>query len=297
MIEDAVVTIIDQISVPVREAGAIGDLLVKEGDLVQKNDVILQVDDDLLVVQREAAVAEARIAEMESKNDIDLRFAEKSRAVSEAEYQRSKSALADYPKSISRSELDEARLVAERSRLSGEQAQRDLDANRLRLLSACQQVKLLDKRIEVMKVKAPLAGLISVIYKKPGEWASIGEPAVQIIRLDKLRINAFVDGTRFDRSLRGAPVTFTVKLPPGDRTATFNGRVSYVDPEISAVNDVRIRIDIDNPDLTLRKGVVGKLEIDVDAERGAEDVESGLEARQSHPPYLQAMGKLDLSSE
>ena len=50
-------------------------------------------------------------------------------------------------------------------------------------------------------------------------------------------------------------------------------------PEISAVNDVRIRIDIDNPDLTLRKGVVGKLEIDVDAKRNMEGIESGLEAR------------------
>ena len=228
--EDAVVTIIDQIDLPVREAGAIGDVLVEEGDLVEKDDVILQSDDELLVLQREVAVSEARLAEMESQNDVDLRFATKSRAVSEAEYRRSKSAVADYPKSISRTELDEARLVAERSRLSIEQARRDLDANRMRLLSACQQVKLLDKRIEMTQVKAPSAGLISIIYKKPGEWASVGESVVQVIRLDELRINAFVDGTRFDRSLRGAPVKFTVKLPPGDRTETFNGRVSYVDP-------------------------------------------------------------------
>ena len=200
-------------------------------------------------------------------NDVDLRFAKKSIAVSEAEFQRSKTAAENYPKSVSRSELDQARLVTERSKLSAEQAERDMDSNRLRLVSACQQVKLLDKRIEMARVKAPLAGLVSVIYKKPGEWASIGEPSVQMIRLDKLRINAFVDGTRFDRSLRGAPVKFTVKLPPGDREATFNGRVSYVDPEISAVKDVRIRIDIDNPDLTLRKGTVGKLEIDVAAKR------------------------------
>ncbi len=296
-IEDAVVGIIDQVDVPVREAGAIGEVLVKEGDLVQKGAPIVQVDDELLVLRRNAAVAEARVAEMESRNDIDLRFARKSRAVSEAEYNRSRAALEDYPKSISRTELDESRLVVERSKLSAEQAQRDMDANRLRLISACQQVKILEKQIEKSRIKAPMAGLISIIHKKAGEWASEGEAAVQMIRLDKLRINAFVDGTRFDQSLRGAPVKFTVKLPPGDRTETFNGRVSYVDPDISAIKDVRIRIDIDNPDLTLRKGVVGKLEIDVDAERSLEDVGNGLEARQPHPPYLQAMGKLDLSSE
>lgn len=279
MIEDAVVGFIDQINLPVREAGAIGEVLVKEGDLVREGDPIANVDDALLVIQREAAVAEARVAEMESRNDVDLRFAKKSRAVSEAEFNRSKTALEDYPKSVSRSELDQARLVVERSKLSAEQAQRDMDSSRLKLMSACQQVKLYDKRIEMSRIKAPMAGLVSIIYKKTGEWASVGEPVAQMIRLDKLRINAFVDGTRFDQSLRGAPVTFTVKLPPGDRTETFSGRVTYVDPDISAIKDVRIRIDIDNPELKLRKGAVGKLEIDVDAERMMDEVEGELETR------------------
>ena len=270
-IKDAIVTIIDQIDIPFREAGAIGEVVVKEGDLVQEGDLLVQVDDDLLRIQRDAALAEARIAEIDSQNDVDLRYAQKSRAVSQAELERSQAALRDYPKSVSRTELDEARLVSERAALSAEQAERDLESNRLKLRSACQQVKLIDKRIEMTKVNAPMAGLVTLIYKKRGEWASVGDGALQLVRLDKLRISAFVDGTRFDQTLRGAPATFTVKLPPGDRIATFSGRVSYVDPDISAIKDVRIRVDIDNPDLTLRKGAVGTLVIDVDAERSMDD--------------------------
>ena len=120
-----------------------------------------------------------------------------------------------------------------------------------------------------------------MLYKKPGEWANTGGELAQILRLDQLRIAAFVDGTRFDQSLRGAPATFTVKLPPGDKVATFQGRVSYVDPDISSIKDVKIRVDIDNPDLTLRPGAVGTLEIDVDAER--EDLSD------TNTPNLQAI--------
>ena len=266
-IKDAIVTTIDEINIPVREAGAIGEVLVKEGDLVEKGDILVQVDDELLTIQRDAAVAEARVAQIDSQNDVEVRYAQKTGAVAKAELERSKAALEDYPKSISQTELDETRLVAERAVLSAEQAERDLESKRFKLKSSCQQVRLLEKRIEMTKVLAPMSGLVTVIYKKPGEWATTGEPTLKLMRLDKLRISAFVDGTRFDQTLRGAPATFTVKLPPGDRVATFSGRVSYVDPDISAIKDVRIRVDIDNPDLTLRKGAVGTLVIDVDADR------------------------------
>ena len=187
--------------------------------------------------------------------------------MSEAEYARFLSALKDFPKSVSRTELDQSKLVAERSKLAAQQADRDLESRRLELRASCQQVKLISKRIEMAKIKAPLSGLVTVLYKKAGEFANTGEQSVQVLRLNQLRIAAFVDGTRFDQSLRGAPATFTVNLPPGDKVATFQGRVSYVDPDISAIKDVRIRVDIDNPDLTLRPGAVGMLEIDVDAER------------------------------
>lgn len=266
-IDDAVVKFIDRIDVSVREQGVVADVLVTEGDLVEKDDVLVQMDDELLTIQRDVALVEAKIAKLDSENDVDLRFAKKSGAVSDAELARSEAALKDFPKSISRTELDQAKLVSERAKLQADQAIRDLDAKKLALQASCQQVKLAEKRIEMAQIKAPMAGLVTVLHKKPGEWANTGDKSAQVLRLDKLRIVAFVDGTRFDQSLRGAPATFTVKLPPGDKIATFTGRVSYVDPDISSIKDVQIRVDIDNPELTLRPGAVGKLEIDIDAQR------------------------------
>lgn len=264
-IDDVQLTLINKLKVPVSEAGIVDGLSVKVGHVVSRGQLLAQMDVRLLGVQREAAMVEAQLAENETRNDVDLRFAEKSLAVAKAEFERQLDANRQFAKSVSKTELDQARLVTERSRLAAEQAQRDLDSAALNLRLKCKQVKLLDRRLEMMRVTAPSAGMIVEVYPREGEYLAAGAPVARLIQLDRLRVEGFVDGRKYDRSLTGAPVTLTVKLPPDNRITDFTGVVTFVSPEVNPINaQVRIWADIENPNLRLRPGTRGKLSISLD---------------------------------
>lgn len=257
--------LIDDVQLPVREGGVVGEVLVKPGDLVKAGQLLLTMDDAYLKIQRDAAALEAQIATIESLNDVDLRYAKKSQAVSMAELQRSRQAVDAYPKSVTKSELDQAKLVTERATLAAEQAARDLDAKQLALQLKNKSVELLNHRISLGQVCSPIAGVVTIVNKDAGEWANTGEPAISIIRLDKLQAKAFVDGQRYDQSLLGVVARLSVKLPPGDTDLSLDGIVSYVAPKISYDGELEIRVEIENPDLVLRPGMEGKLSLDLPA--------------------------------
>ncbi len=264
-LEDVQVNLINKLQIPVREAGVVEEVLVEVGDLVQENDVLVRMDDRIVRLEKEAAELQARLAELESQNDVDFRFAEKSRAVAEAEQQRGQQAVESYAKSVSKSELDQLKLVAERAALAAEQAQRDLDGKQLTLQLREKELELLAARVEMMQVRAPSSGMVVEVFPQDGEWVASGAPIARLIRLDRLRVEGFVDGKRFDQSLKGAAVSLLVKLPPGNQLTEFFGSVSFVSPEVNPVTgQIRVFADIDNPELKLRPGTRGKLVITID---------------------------------
>src|SRR5690606_16597676 len=98
---------------------------------------------------------------------------------------------------------------------------------------------------------APLDAVVVEIKRRPGEWVEPGQSVARLIRVDKLRAEAFVAATAVSHSLKGAPVAFTVDLPDA-KGASFTGAVVFVDPEIDPVNgQARVWAEIDNPDLRL----------------------------------------------
>ena len=218
---------------------------------------------------------------MASQNDVDLRFAKKSRAVAEVDFQRAKTATESFAKSVSPSELDQVRLAAERALLAMEQAQRDLKANEVTLQLRTKQQELLETRLENLQISSPTDGVIVDVLPQAGSWVAAGAPVARVIRLDQLRVEGFVDGRKFDRELLGAPVRLEVILPPGDQTTKFDGRVSFVSPEVNPVTgQIRIWADIDNPNFDLRPGTRGKLAISLDEKDDSQTALLGIELNQ-----------------
>ena len=120
-LDDVQVTLITRVRVAAPESAPVREVLCKAGDLVGEGDSLVQLDDQILAGTAEAAVIEARLAEIESENDVDLRYAQKSTLVARADLNRSEEAVRAFPKSISRSELDQLRLLLDRAELSAEQ--------------------------------------------------------------------------------------------------------------------------------------------------------------------------------
>jgi macrolide-specific efflux system membrane fusion protein len=269
---DAQVTLVSEVLVPARAAGALGDITVKEGTRVEPGQVIGRLDADLAALDSKLAEIELTIAKLHSENDVDRRYAEKSLAVAQAEQKRALSAVKVAPGSITATELDRLQLLVDKTRLSIEQSDRDLQDAVLTEQLKTQFVLRATKQLQLREVVAPIRGMVVEVFRKTGEWVDPGDPVVRIVGMDRLRVEAFVDGARFGADLIDCPVRLEVKLPPVDRVADFHGHIVYVSPEVHPVNgQVRIWAEVDNPRLELRPGTRGLLTVDI---RKPESVEN-----------------------
>ena len=69
-----------------------------------------------------------------------------------------------------------------------------------------------------------LAGMVVQIKRQRGEWVQPGDVVVRVVRLDRLRAEAFINAHEIGGDLVGRPVTLTVDLP-GAAQSQFHGKV------------------------------------------------------------------------
>ena len=82
---------------------------------------------------------------------------------------------------------------------------------------------------------------------------------MRIIRLNKLRAEAFISSKNIPHDLVGRPVTLLADLPDKPQSK-FTGKLVFVNPEIDPVNaQVRVWAEIDNTEMILRPGQTGSL--------------------------------------
>ncbi len=238
-----------------------------------------------------------RIASRKSDNDVAVRHAHKSRDAAKAELDRAAQARKDFAKSISQTEIDRLRLIVEKNELEIEKAEfdkeladlqkqiedsslaeQDQTVERLRLTveqarvqkevdgltrdlksRAVDQAKLHWQR---RRLRSPLDGVVVQVFRHRGEWLEPGQRVLRIVRLDRLRVEGFVDSRQVRGNLRGAAVVVHVTLAEETRV-TVKGKLVFVSPEVDPVNNqVRVWAEIDNPDLTLRPGLPAEMMIE-----------------------------------
>ncbi len=260
-IESALLTLIEHADISAREAGPLIHREIAEGLTVDSDAVLGKIDDREPQLVLERARVDLKIAQMLVENDIKVRFARKSLEVAQAELKRSLESVEKFPKSVSQTELDRLRLLADKAALEIEQTALDREQAVL-----SQQLKQNDVdrallQLERRLIKAPFPGMIVQWKKQRGEWVEPGTPVVRMIRLNRLRAEAFVSSKSLPTDLPGRGVTLVVDLP-GKPKAQFDGKLVFVDPEIDPVNSqVRIWAEIDNHALVLRPGQSGVLVI------------------------------------
>ena len=105
--------------------------------------------------------------------------------------------------------------------------------------------------------KSPVTGIVNHCYVDVGEYADIGKPIVDIVNIDKIKINVRVPelDVRFVKKGQQTPVKIDA-FP--DRTII--GTVDFVsfkaDP---ATKTFLVRSIIDNPDHDIRPGMIGRV--------------------------------------
>jgi membrane fusion protein, multidrug efflux system len=119
-----------------------------------------------------------------------------------------------------------------------------------RLLNSAAQVALKERAIV-----APISGTVVKKYKEAGESVDRVEKLVEIINIDQVYVQFYVD-PKLMTSLRvdqGVQVRFPLLGP--DR---FESKISFIDPAIDAASQrLRVKVKLENPQHRIKAGMVG----------------------------------------
>jgi multidrug efflux pump subunit AcrA (membrane-fusion protein) len=231
-----------------------------------------------------------------SENKLPIQAREKSKDVANNELTRAVNSRKAFAGSVSESEIDKLQLSLDQAQLELEQAAFELEVEKLkadgqkelvvqqnlavnkakldidnakeecimdRLTLDLKQVdyEIASHALKEHRLVAPLAGVVVEKYKSVGTWVEKGEPILRIIRLDKLRAEAFIDHSYYSQALRTAKIMIRVDVPETG-PVELPGVVSYIAPEVNPINgQIRIWVEFDNAERKVLPGMKGDLVI------------------------------------
>ncbi|MBS0207692.1 MAG: HlyD family efflux transporter periplasmic adaptor subunit [Planctomycetes bacterium] len=244
--ERCLVSAIDEVEVPAQEPGLLSELTARPGQQVKRSDILGRINDTSASLRKQAAEAERDIAVEKASNDVNARYARAVRKVAETEYRLNADANAKVPGTKSLVEMQKLQLSIDQATLQIEQAEHDQKLAGLEAAANQIKVRLADDEIQRRQIRAPLAGEVVEVLYRAGEWVQMGDTVVRIVRLDRLRVEAFIKADRYSRSdVQGRPVQIRVAIGPNQQV-TFAGQVTFVDPRIQAGGVYQVWAEVDN---------------------------------------------------
>jgi Cu(I)/Ag(I) efflux system membrane fusion protein len=119
---------------------------------------------------------------------------------------------------------------------------------------------------EYLTLHSPFKGIVQDIGVNQGRKVMPGERVVNISDLSVVWVWAQFYQDDLPMLKSGLPVAITMDSYPGE---TLGGKISIVDPFLNdATRTVRVRIDVENPDLKLRPGMYVNVELSMDMGEG-----------------------------
>jgi membrane fusion protein (multidrug efflux system) len=107
-------------------------------------------------------------------------------------------------------------------------------------------------------IKAPIAGVVNVLHVDPGEYVGEGDPVLEIVSVDRIKVVVRMPEMDVRFIAKGQPVAVGVDAYPGER---WQGVVDYV--SYKADQDTKtfaVRVVVDNPDTRIRPGMIARAE-------------------------------------
>ena len=259
-IPGALVKLLDQHEVPAREKGTIALLNVQEGSRVKADDLLLKIDDTEARYAEDRARVEMAIATQQAASDVAVRLAERTLATAEGELRRAEEARQKLRNIVTDAEYEKLRLGADQARLAVEKAMQDRAIAQLERDRKKVEVEFAARQTARHQSTAPFTGVVVQVLKRQGDWVEPGDKMLRLVRIDRLRVEGFLDAAVAKSSLEGRAVTLTLDAPSGG--AAFAGKLIFVSPEIEPINkQVRVLAEIENPNFVLQPGSRGTLTI------------------------------------
>lgn len=166
-------------------------------------------------------------------------------------------------------EANEARANVEQSEAAYKRAQElvgnqlisatDFDTARANYNVSVARLKSSLARLSKTVIRAPFDGFAGLRQINIGDYATIGQELVSVVRLDPLRVEFSVPETLLARVQPGQSIEVTVGAYPGD---VFSGVVTAIDPQIDVTgHSLAIRARLPNPGLKLRPGLFAQVAV------------------------------------
>ena len=193
--------------------------------------VELHFDDGQAVVKGESLFSiEATVLEAEANE------AQANAEQSEASYTRAKELIDD--KLISATDFDAARA--------------NYNVSVARLLSS-------QARLSKTIIRAPFDGFVGLRRINIGDYATIGQELVDVVRLDPLRVEFSVPETLLAQLKPGQAIDVSIGAYPNE---LFHGVITAIAPQIDVTgHSVAIRARLPNPELKLRPGLFAQVSV------------------------------------
>jgi multidrug efflux pump subunit AcrA (membrane-fusion protein) len=235
----------DQEQVPAQEGGVIKEIFVKEGENVEAGKLLVQIDDSIPQQQVKVAEAELNAAKVQAENKIPEKYALASLDVANQKYKINEEANRRVSDSVPLMLLRESFLECQQMALSVDKARMDTTIAVKQWEVKKAQLEAAQENLKHRKLLSTLNGQVRELPFHVGEWVQPGDTVVHVVQMNVLRAQGYLKPSEFSPSeIIGRPVAVKVELARG-RTATFPGRIAFVDPRIGP-NGYEIRALVNN---------------------------------------------------
>jgi len=248
VLTNCVVQFEDQVMLPAEEAGALVQLLVKDGQEVAAGTVLGKVDDSMALMQRDAAQAAVNAAYQRYMNEVEIKYARAAADEAKVKYERLLEANQRSPGSVSDTEIREAKLRHRTAELQIENAEKEKELARFDGLVKQAELRLAELAIERRLIKAPFEGVVVSLLRHQDEWVNPGDPILHFARLNTMRVEDDLLVSQFDpHEIRDCEVSVEVKLARDRPVETFHGRITFVSPVVKGeAGRYRVRANVAN---------------------------------------------------
>lgn len=240
------VALIEDVEVPASEAGQLVTVEAREGLQVEAGALLARIDDEQPKHLQKIAQAEQKAAKEQSTNDVKVRYSKALSAKAGTDYKDTVTLNKRAPGTISGSEERRKQLELRAAELQIEQAELEQRVARLTAESKGAELAAADTAIARRQIRAPISGMVVEMNKKIGEWVQPGETVLRLVRLDRLRVEGFLNASEHSpHEIMNRPVVVEVPLAHG-RVEQFRGKVTFVSPLVEADGEFRVWAEVIN---------------------------------------------------
>ncbi len=247
-LEECNIHLIQDLPVPASDPGVLISLDVKPGMAVEKGMTLATIDDRQAQAVLKVARLDYQIAQQAADSDVDVQHAIKAAAVAEQAHRMYETIRKSDKRAISQIEYLKYFFEWERAKLTIEKAQEEGKAAQLMAQSKKAEADAAEVAVKRRTLVAPFNGIVAKTYVDEGAWLQPGDPVLQLVSIDKLRVIGDVDALIWTRAdIEDRKVSVTVTLPRGAEV-TVPGKIVYVSPLVGLRGKtLEVWADIDTP--------------------------------------------------